>query len=444
MTPHNALDYICEEAKRNGATQYDALAGQSESIGVDLFESKVKNTEITVNRGIGIRLFIGNKPGYAYTERFSKDSISQTVRDAVNHAKISDPMEVDLPSDAILPDIDLQTWNADLQDVDIVQMKELGLEMEAISKNAHPLVENIPYLGVGRTSGFSIIQNSNGVRFEVKGNAISAGIGVVACQGESKKMGVYSNSERDFKKLDPTYMSNTAVERAVELLGARPVSGGPMPVVLSNRISPQIFSMYGSSFCAETVQKGQSKLEGKVGQQIADSALHLVCDPHIPGAPGSRLFDGEGVVCQPKGIIENGVLCGYLYNLESANKEKKQSTGHASRDYSGQVGTGFSNFLVAKGEKSLDDLLTAYPKCLYVTSLEGASGCSSVSGEISIGIQGFLYEQGQRVQPVEGVTMSSNFFDMIRQIKGLSCDYTETRSSVKVPDTLVETMFLAG
>ncbi len=324
------------------------------------------------------------------------------------------------------------------------QMKALGLEMEALAKEGDARIENIPYLGVSRSSGMSMVRNSNGVFLRSRSNVVSAGIGVVAKEGESKKMGTYSNGGRSFSVFDPRYMAGKAVERAVELLGAEPLQTDRYPVVFSNRVSPQILSMFSSPYFAEVVQKGQSRLSGKVGQVIAVPELHLTSDPHIPGAPGSHLFDGEGVVTSPLEVIKEGVLKTYLYNLESAKQAGHAPTGNGSRGYSGKAGTGFANFIVSKGGQSLEDLLAAYPHCFLVTKLEGGSGCSAVSGEISIGAQGFLYEQGKRIRPVDKVTLNSNYFEMLMAIRGLSDRYSEAFSSVKVPDMLVESMYVSG
>jgi PmbA protein len=287
------------------------------------------------------------------------------------------------------------------------------------------------------------VRNSNGVAYSSRSNVVSAGLGVVARQGESKKMGVYSNGGRSFS-FDPKFMAAKAVERAVELLGAESVKSGRYPVVFSNRVSPSIMSMFGSPYFAEAVQKGQSRFAGKVGQSVAVPSLNITSNPHIPGAPGSQLFDGEGVVSQVLKVVEGGVLKTYLYNLESARKAGVKPTGTGSRGYSGKAGTGFSNFIVDPGDQGLEDLLSAYPECLLITKLEGGSGCSAISGEISIGAQGFWYEQGRRVKPVDKVTLNSNYFELLQAIRGISRDYSDAFSSVKVPDLLVESMYVAG
>jgi PmbA protein len=42
------------------------------------------------------------------------------------------------------------------------------------------------------------------------------------------------------------------------------------------------------------------------------------------------------------------------------------------------------------------------------------------------------------------VTLNSNYFEMLQAIRGLSRDYSDAFSSVKVPDYLVESMYVAG
>lgn len=443
LSPAQALDFMGEEAKRLGADRWDAVAGESESMGLELFEGKVKSTEISNSRGIGIRLFKGKRPGFAFTEKMSREAITQTVKDAVSHTLLTDEVEMELPFPETLPSLDLKNYNPALNEVGLDRMKALGLELEAVARAADRRVDNVPYLGVSRSGGMSMVRNSNGVDYSSRSNVVSAGIGVVAKEGESKKMGVYSNGGREFA-FDAKFMSGKAVERAVELLGAESVTSGRYPVVFTNRVAPSILSMFSSPFFAEAVQKGQSRLAGKVGQAIAVPGLNIKCDPHIPGAPGSHLFDGEGVVTRPIEVIKDGVLETYLYNLESAKKAGVKSAGTGARGYSGKAGTGFSNFIVAFGDKTLDELLSAYPECLLVTKLEGGSGCSAISGEISIGAQGFWYENGRRVKPVDKVTLNSNYFELLMAIRGFSREYSDSFSSVKVPDMLVESMFVAG
>lgn len=446
LAPHQAVETLFETARKKGAEKFDAVAGESDSLGLELFEGKIKNTEISASRGIGIRLFRDGRPGFAFTERLTPEALKRTVDDAWSHAALTDAVDLDLPQPAPLPDIDLRSFNSALESVTLEEMKTLGLELEARAKEGDPRIENVPYLGTARGSGYALVANSNGVLFEERSNSISAYVGVVARQDEVRKMGVCSRGGRSLDRatIDPDIMARTAVERATELLDASPLPSGTYPVVLSNRVGAQLFGMFGSPFFAEAAQKGQSRLKDKIGQTIASPLFTLLSDPFRPEFPGSQLFDGEGVPAQRLEIVKDGVLQTFLYNLESAKKAGVPPTGTGARGYSGKAGTGFSNYLVPPGGDSLESLLARYPKCLLVVKLEGGAGCSAISGEISIGAQGFLYENGQRVRAVDRVTLSTNFFDLLPKIQGLSNRYSESFSSVKVPDVLVEEVYVAG
>ncbi len=442
LSPAAALDFMCEAARRE-SDHFDAIAGESESLGLEIFEGQVKTTEISASRGIGLRLFRDGRPGYAFTERLTPEALRRTVADALSHTDLTDAVDLDLPRPSPLPAVDLELYRPELESVSLEEMKTLGLRLESLAKSLDPRVENVPYLGVSRGSGMSMIRNSNGVAYASRSNSISAGLGVVAKQGEARKMGVYTRGGRTFA-FDPDFMAKTAVVRAVELLEAAPLPSGDYPIVFSNRVSPQLFSMFFSPFFAEAVQRGQSRLQGKLGQSIAAPELNLSSDPWIPGAPGSHLFDGEGVAARKLDVVRGGVLQTYLHNLESAKKDGVTPTGTGARGYTGKAGTGFANAMVGLGSQSLEEILAAVPRCFYVVKLEGGSGCSAVSGEISIGAQGFLYERGQRVRAVDRVTLSANFFELLPRIRDLSNRYSDAFSSVKVPDLLVDEIHVAG
>jgi PmbA protein len=446
LAPAEAVEFLFDAARKKGADRFDAVAGESESMGLELFEGKVKSTEISSSRGIGIRLFQGQRPGFAFTERLTPEALARTVDDAWSHAALTDEVELDLPQPVALPDLDLKSFNPDLESVTLEAFKTFGLKLEALALRGDARIENVPYLGASRGGGFSLIANSNGLLYESRSNSLSAGVGVVAKQGEVKKMGVFSRAGRAFDPavFDPDFMARTAVERAVELLDAEPVASGAYPVIFSNRVSAQIFSMFGSPFFAEAVQKGQSRLKDKVGEQIAASSFTLVSDPFLPGFPGSQLFDGEGVPSRRLEVVKDGVLQTFLYNLESAKKAGVAPTGTGSRGYSGKAGTGFANYIVTPGTETFAQLVAKHPKTLVIVKLEGGSGCSAISGEISIGAQGFLYENGVRTQSVDRVTLSTNFFDLLMGIQGFSNQYNDVFSSVKVPDVLVESVHVSG
>jgi PmbA protein len=439
MDIQTAVDFLSSIAAKSAASQFDILAGSSRSQGLSVFQGKVQNTEISESVGIGIRAFRGTQPGYAFTERFTEAALAQTLSDALSHCEFTEPLPIELPMPQSLG-APLPTYNKALDALSLETLTRTCLDIEAATLARSAEIENIPYLGADLTYGLTVFANHRGVRHEQRSNAFSVGIGAVARRGETKKMGVYNKGGRDFSVVSPAQIAEIAATRSLELLGARPIVGGKMPVVFSERITGSLLGMFLSAFYADTAQKGLSRLQGKVGESIAAPLFQMRCDPFRPDLPGSELIDGEGVVPQAFDVVREGVLQSLLYNLESAAKEKRTSTGNASRGYSGKVGTAFSNCIVAPGALSVSQLLGQFSRCLYVVKLEGGSGCSAVSGEISIGAQGFWCENGVPVHPVEGITLSANFFDLLQGIVGVGDSYNDQFSSLRVPALAVQEM----
>lgn len=195
MKLEEAVEFMSAEAKRQTADSFDVIGVESDESGVEVFEGKVKSTEIASSRGIGIRLFRDGRPGIAYTEKFSMEAIKQAVIDATAHSKITDKMELDLPEGVKLLDLDLESYKEEVDKISFDQMIKLGMELEQIALSQDKKIVNVPFLGVSKSSGRSVIQNSKGVNYAKRANAVSAGLGVVAKEGDSSKMGVYSNGE---------------------------------------------------------------------------------------------------------------------------------------------------------------------------------------------------------------------------------------------------------
>ncbi|MDR1759751.1 MAG: TldD/PmbA family protein [Fibrobacter sp.] len=414
------------------ADAFDIVGGSSSSEGVSVFQGRLQNTEVSESVGVGIRIFKNGKPGYAHTERLTPEALALTLKDALSHTEFTEELPISLPKPATLPPLK-ELYNPELDHVSLETMKDFCIEAEKLAFESSPEVENIPYLGADKGKSLFIIANSEGVFYENRTNHIAVGLGAVAARGGDKKIGYYQQAGLDFSKFSASLLGGKAVEHATELLGAGPVPGGNLPVVFSERVAGSLVSMFSSSFLASAVQKGFSRLEGKLGKSIAASGFSLTDDPFREDLPGSQAFDSEGTLSQKIELVRDGVLTDYLYNLESALRAGAESNGCAVRSYSGKVETAFSNLIVAPGELPTSELLKLFPRCLFVVKLEGNSGCSAVSGEISIGAQGFLYENGNAVQAAEGFTLSTNFFDLLQNLVAVGSEYNEFFSSVKVP-----------
>lgn len=169
----------------------------------------------------------------------------------------------------------------------------------------------------------------------------------------------------------------------------------------------------------------------------------------MEGGLASRSFDGEGVACKYKKVIDKGVLKTYLHNLKTARKDGVETTGNASKgSYKSSISIAPSNFYVEKGEKTLEEIIKSSDKAIMITELQGLhSGLNSVSGDFSLAALGYLIEEGKIVRPVEQIIVSGNYFEMIKNIEEVGSDLKfglPGEAYIGSPSLKVKSLAIAG
>lgn len=443
MKISEAISAMADLAKASACKDFDIVGYDSFSESVEVFEGKVSNSEIQSASAIGIRVFKNSRPGVAFTEKLSPEALKICLGDALSHTELTDPVQFSVADPESAIDTNFDHMSPEYDAIGFSDLTKLAIELENEARSLDKRIENVPYTGAGRSSGRSFFLNSRGVSYEHASQEFSAYSAAVGILGEQKKMGFYSNSRLKFSDLPALGIARRAVERTVEQLGAAPVPHGKYTILFTNRVSGQIMSLYQSAYFAELAIRGQSRLKGRLGEVIAAPHLTLVSQAHAPLLKGSRARDGEGVPTRDLDVIRNGKFVNFLYNLEAAAIDKVSPTGNAVRSVSSKAGTGFKNLVVSPGERTAQQLIAA-GTVLVIDKLEGAAGCSAISGELSIGAQGYLCVDGKRTQPVDRITLSSNYFDMLKNIEAVSSEYNDQYSSVRVPDLLIGGIAVAG
>ena len=143
-------------------------------------------------------------------------------------------------------------------------------------------------------------------------------------------------------------------------------------------------------------------------------------DARIPGALGSRPFDGEGLATRKTVLVGEGRLQSYLLDTYSARKLGLSSTHHAARDGSG-VGVATTNLMLLPGPSTPEQLIASVRDGFYVTELIGF-GVNGVTGDYSRGASGLWIEGGELAYPVEEVTVAGNLLEMFDRIEAIGDD----------------------
>jgi PmbA protein len=211
-----------------------------------------------------------------------------------------------------------------------------------------------------------------------------------------------------------------------------------------------LLSTFCGVFSGREANLGLSLLKGKEGEQIASACVTLVDDPLYEDSPMQTGFDGEGVATYTKNVIEDGVLKTLLYDIASADKVGRESTGNGQRGgYTSDVLIAPYHFYIKGGALSEDDLLSKMKDGIYITELKGLhAGANAVTGDFSIESFGFRVRDGKKCEAVRSFTIAGNFFELLKSIEDIS---DKVKFSIATsftvfgsPDVLIRNMSIAG
>jgi len=244
-------------------------------------------------------------------------------------------------------------------------------------------------------------------------------------------------------------VSSRAVSAALDKLGASEIPSGKYDILFDGRIFRDFLSVFSSVFSAKNAQLGLSLLAGKEGEKIAAEHVTVIDDPMREGNTMQSPFDGEGVATSRRAVVENGVLNTLLYDLTTAKKAGRESTGNGRKgSYSSPVAISPYNFSLAAGKGSREELLEALGNGIFITEAKGFhAGADAVTGDFSIESAGFVVRDGKRAEPVRSFTVAGNFFELLQAIDRIGETVHWGMPAVTAfgsPDVLVRRMSVAG
>ncbi|MGE5085104.1 MAG: TldD/PmbA family protein [Bacillota bacterium] len=436
---------LVSAAQKDGVKVEMLLAG-GENLRLGYQKNKLDKFESTQTQMAGLRVIAGASQGYAYTENLSLEALLRTYKEALNNAKTvqsENGIEVPLMKPQQFKAMD-HLFNP--EEVSMDKKMEIARLLEEQAMAADSRVQSVPYSGFNESVSFHRILNSEGLDQQFKQNYYSGYSYALAKEGENSKMGGEGFFARSFKNIDAAEVAKEGVKKAVGMLGATKLKTGNYAVVISREEFPTVLQMIIGYLSAKEVHEGKSLLNGKINQKIAGDKFQLTDDPFETRGSGLRPFDAEGAPSQKTVLFENGVLKNFLTNLEYAKRMNLPHTANASRSPASPMDIGPTNLVVGKGDKSLQQLLSAYDKVIYLTEFAGGlhAGFKESTGDISMPAEGYLYENGKLVGPVDQFVMSGNVLDLLRDIVELGDTYNREGSSLIAPDVLVKSMSFAG
>jgi PmbA protein len=440
-----ALDLL-DKAKRNGATEADIIVADGETFSVQIRLGAVDRLTKAREKHLGLRVFVGKRSASTSTSDFSADSLNQLVAETCTLAKaVVEDQVSGLPSADQMagekPDLDLY----DPTRLNTEQQIELAKRVEAAAMSMDERVTNSEGGDFDSSSGRVVLGNSHGFIGEYQSSSFSMSVSPVATDPETGTMqrDSWYAVQRKFAKLDsPEDVGFEAARRTVRKLGARKVATQRVPVIFDAETAGSLMGNLCSAVSGYSLYKGASFLAGQLDKPLAPEYVTVCDDGRMVGGLGSRPFDGEGLPTRKTTVVERGVLKSYLLDTYSGKKLGLASTSNASRSVGENPSVGPTNFYLAPGTNTAQDIIKTVKQGLYVTDLIGF-GINMVTGDYSRGAAGFWIEGGELAYPVEEITIAGNLKDMFAGIEMIGSDLV-FRGRIASPTIKIGEMMLAG
>jgi PmbA protein len=439
------LRSLLERATARGATAADALLVEDGHFSATVRLGEVDTVAHARDQRLSLRVFSGRASAAASTSDLSPAALEQVVDDATRLARVTaeDPC-AGLPGPAELignpPDLDLYDRQGhDLGPEAKIEMARraesaaLGVDARLTNSDGAEYWDRQARYAYATSAGFAAAYATSGFGLSVAP--------IAAANGEMQRDAWYSMARKRARLDAPEAVGRVAANRALRRLGARKVRTAEVPVIFDTETAASLVRSVASAAAGPSLYRRASFLCDRLGARIAAPAVTIVDDGTIPGALGSRPFDGEGLPTRRTVIVRDGALESYLLDSYSARKLGLTSTHHAARDGGGMT-VAPTNLMLLPGPATPEELIASVSNGLYVTELIGF-GVNGVTGDYSRGAAGLWIENGRLAYPVEEITIAGNLLEMLMAIEGVGNDLV-LRDRTASPTVKIARMVVAG
>ncbi|MDH7513444.1 MAG: TldD/PmbA family protein [Clostridiales bacterium] len=390
-----------------------------------LEEGKYKSAVFGISQGAGVRVILGDKTGYAYTDEVGQDKllraadVASYVARGGKTVKPVDVKEEKRPS-YITVKIPLQRV-ADEKRLEIMKRAHDA----ALAYDARIKMASVDYYDEVRSR---VIANSEGLYVSDELPLIFFVIQTLGVGNNTSHMGRERVSRRSgielFDEVKPEDVARACARESIAMLEAKEAPAGKMDVVMQNGWGGVlVHEAVGHPLEADNIAKEIGVFVGKLGKKVASDVFTMVDDGTLPNFRGTTNFDDEGTEMKRNVLIKDGVLLKFITDILSAKKLNAERTGNGRRESFRYIPIPrMTNTFIDKGKDKPADILASTKSGLYVQSLSGGS-VNPTTGVFNFTCrEAYLIEDGKKMTPVKGATLVGNCLDIIQGIDGVGDD----------------------
>jgi PmbA protein len=435
-------------ARAEDGEQAEAYASESRHTEVKARKGEVDALSRAETRGVGVRVFVEGRLGYAWAADPDLDEAAALLVAARESAGYAGPDEANvLPEEAEaepLPGL----FREGQADLDPERKVRLALDLERAAVSSDPAVTKVEEVMYGDAVSRVAVASSRGVASAYERTDCWCVVSALAEGDGEVQTGFSFRLAREVDELAWEEAAEEAARRGARLLGSRKPATERLPVVLDPWAAASFLGVLARALSAEEVQKGRSLLADLMGQRVGSQAVTLVDDGRLLEGPAAAPVDDEGVPTTRTAIVDGGTLRSFLHNTATARRGGASSTGNASRpSYRGVPGVAPSNLFLEPGAEDPEAILRKAGRAVYVQDVKGVhSGANPISGEFSVGATGLRVEDGGLGEPLREMTIASTLPEVLQRIEAVGSDlrFFPGGGALGTPTVLVGEMTVAG
>jgi PmbA protein len=405
--------------------QVEVYAVHDRETEVRAYEAEVESFSSAESQGIGVRVVVDGKQGFAWAGTLDLDVLAETLSDARDNAQFGTFDEytgIAMP-DGVEPAA-LELYDRALLDFATDRKIDLAIELERLTLAADSRLIGIESAEYVDTVHEYAIVSSAGIRRTGRETGCYISVYTLAEENGDTQSGFGWSVGRSPGEIDVERCAREAAERATRLLGAKKPDTDRVTVVLTPWVTAQFLGILGSTMSGESVLKGRSLFADRLGDLVAPEFVTLVDDPTLIESYTATAVDGEGLATRRNVLIGRGRVEQFLHNAYTARRTGVRSTGSAVRGgFKSTPGVGAMSLQLVPGTATQAELVAGIDRGLLVQEVSGLhSGVNPVSGDFSTGAEGLMIRGGALAEPVREFTIASTIQKMLHDVLAVGGD----------------------
>ncbi len=405
--------------------QVEAYAARGRETDVVVYEGAIESLSSATSQGLGLRVIVGDRQGFAYAGSLDEDVVAETMAEARDNAAFGTPDEhlgLAVPDGVVPAPLDL--WREELAGFPDAAKVDLALDLERRVLGGDTRIRSVQSASYGDTASESAVATSTGISASTRRTGCYLAAVALAADGDETQVGVGYSVGRQPADLDTDEAVRDAVERSTRMLGARKPASARLAVVFDKRVTTTLLGILAGTLSGDAVLKGRSLFASRLGERVGAGVITLADDPTDARAYGAARYDSEGLACRRNVLIRDGVLQGFVYNTYAGRRAGAASTASAVRGgFRSTPGIGCRALALEPGDRDEAAIVARVGNGLLVRSISGVhSGVNSVSGDFSVGAEGLMIRDGATAEPVREITIASTIQRMLGDVVAVGND----------------------